>query len=65
LTDKAKLMTALRATAATTGPADYHLGDKLAFEEKGRRLGGGVGLIQWQGGKPLLVWPAKDTVAEA
>ena len=64
-TDKAKLMAALRATATTTGPADYYLGDKLAFDDKGRRLGGAVGLIQWQGGKPLLVWPAQDAVAES
>jgi branched-chain amino acid transport system substrate-binding protein len=64
-TDKEKLIAALRATATTTGPADYYLGDKLAFDDKGRRLGGAVGLIQWQGGKPLLVWPAKDAVAES
>ena len=63
--DKAKVMSALRSTATNAGPADYYLGDKLAFDDKGRRLGGAVGLIQWQSGKPLLVWPTQDAVAEA
>lgn len=61
--DRDKVMAALRSTDATTGPADYYLGDRLAFDDSGRRLGGAVGLIQWQGGKPLLVWPARDAVA--
>jgi branched-chain amino acid transport system substrate-binding protein len=62
--DKAKVMAALRSTATTGGPADYYLGDKLAFDENGRRLGGAVGLIQWQGGKPLLIWPPQAAVAQ-
>jgi branched-chain amino acid transport system substrate-binding protein len=64
-TDKEKVMAALRSTATTTGPAEYYLGDKLAFDHNGRRLGGAVGLIQWQSGKPLLVWPAHDAVAQS
>jgi branched-chain amino acid transport system substrate-binding protein len=62
--DKAKVMEALRATATTSGPANYYLGDKLAFDDKGRRIGGAVGLIQWQGGKPLLIWPAQVAAAQ-
>lgn len=62
--DKDKVMAALRSTSTTSGPSDYYLGDKLAFDDKGRRLGGAVGLIQWQGGKPLLVWPTSDAVAQ-
>jgi branched-chain amino acid transport system substrate-binding protein len=61
--DKAKVMGALRATATTSGPANYYLGSKLAFDDKGRRLEGAVGLIQWQSGKPLLIWPAQVAAA--
>ena len=61
--DKAKVMDALRATDTTSGPADYYLGDKLAFDATGRRFGGAVGLIQWHDGKPDLIWPAKLAVS--
>ena len=62
--DKAKVMAALRATDTTSGPANYYLGDKLAFDDTGRRIEGAVGLIQWQGGVPLLIWPAQAAVAK-
>lgn len=61
-TDSAKVMAALRTTNRTDGPADYYLGDKLAFDDKGRRVGGAVGLVQWQGGMPYLIWPKEDAV---
>lgn len=61
-TDSAKVMAALRATNRADGPADYYLGDRLAFDDKGRRLGGAVGLVQWQGGAPYLIWPKEDAV---
>lgn len=60
--DGAKVMAALQATDRTDGPADYYLGDRLAFDAKGRRLGGAVGLVQWQGGAPYLIWPKEDAV---
>lgn len=63
-TDKAKVMAALKATDTASGPADYYLGDKLAFDSNGRRIGGAVGLIQWQDGKPQLIWPARLAVAK-
>ena len=62
--DKAKVMAALRATDSESGPARYYLGDKLAFDSNGRRIGGAVGLIQWQDGKPQLIWPAQLAVAK-
>lgn len=61
-TDGAKLMAALRATDRSDGPADYYLGDRLAFDDNGRRVGGAVGLVQWQGGLPYLIWPKEDAV---
>ena len=53
------VMKALRATDRTDGAARFYLGDRLAFDERGRRLGGAVGLVQWQGGEPYLVWPER------
>lgn len=60
--DGDKVMQALRATDRKDGPADFYLGDRLAFDDKGRRLGGAVGLIQWQSGLPYLIWPKEDAV---
>jgi branched-chain amino acid transport system substrate-binding protein len=62
--DREAVMKALRATDRTDGPAQYYLGDKLAFDEKGRRIGGAVGLVQWQGGAPHLIWPARIALKE-
>lgn len=47
------------------GPAKYYLGDHLAFDAAGRRLGGAVGLVQWQDGKPYLISPLDEAVKEA
>lgn len=63
-TDKAKIMAALRSTDRKDGPADYYLGDKVAFDKDGRRLGGVTGLVQWQGGSPALIWPQQQAVKE-
>lgn len=60
--EPARVMAALRATDRSDGPADYYLGDRLAFDDKGRRIGGAVGLVQWQGGMPHLIWPKNDAV---
>jgi branched-chain amino acid transport system substrate-binding protein len=55
--DHDKVMAALHATDRSDGPASFYLGDRIAFDADGRRLGGSVGLIQWQGGVPYLIWP--------
>jgi branched-chain amino acid transport system substrate-binding protein len=58
------VMKALRSTNTTDGPAAFYLGDRLAFDENGRRLDGAVGLVQWQAGLPYLIWPAKIALKE-
>lgn len=63
-TDRAAVAKALHETNLKDGPADYYLGDHLAFDEAGRRLGGAVGLMQWQDGKPYLIWPLDEAVRE-
>lgn len=58
-TDHAKVIAALHATNLKhgVGPARYYMGEKLAFEPSGRRIGGTVALVQWQSGKPYTIWP--------
>jgi branched-chain amino acid transport system substrate-binding protein len=63
--DHDAVMKALRATDTEEGPAKFYLGKRLAFDKDGRRIGGAVGLVQWQEGKPYLVWPAEDAVKDA
>lgn len=61
-TEHDKVMAALRETNLKhgVGPATYYMGDKLAFDANGRRIGGTVVLIQWQRGEPYTIWPAAD-----
>jgi branched-chain amino acid transport system substrate-binding protein len=61
-TERAKVIDALRATDLKhgEGPAMYFMGDRLKFDENGRRVGGSVALVQWQGGRPYTVWPPSD-----
>jgi len=62
--DHDAVMKALRATDRKDGPAAFYLGDRLAFDDQGRRLDGAVGLVQWQGGRPHLIWPANAALKE-
>jgi branched-chain amino acid transport system substrate-binding protein len=39
------------------GPAKYYPGGQLKFDEKGRRVGAGVVIVQWQNGVPVTVYP--------
>ncbi len=55
--DRDKVMAALLATDTTTGPAQFFLGDHLAFEPNGRRKDAVAGIFQWKEGKPLTVAP--------
>ena len=40
------------------GPAKYYPGGQLKFDEKGRRVGAGVVIVQWQNGVPVTVYPS-------
>ena len=46
------------------GPAKYYPGGLLKFDEKGRRVGAGVVIVQWQSGVPVTVFPPDLAVAE-
>lgn len=46
------------------GPSPYYPGGELKFDDKGRRVGAGLTIIQWQGGKPITVYPPNLAVAK-
>ena len=60
--DKEAVAEALRT--GNFGPAKYYPGGELAFDEKGRRRGAGVTIVQWQNGVPVTVFPKDIAVAE-
>jgi branched-chain amino acid transport system substrate-binding protein len=61
--DRVKVMDEIRKTNTKAGPGAFYLGEKLAFDDQGRRVGGAVGLVQWQEGRPVLVWPPADALS--
>jgi branched-chain amino acid transport system substrate-binding protein len=46
------------------GPSRYYPGGQMKFDEKGRRVGAGLAIIQWQKGMPVTVYPSEMAVAE-
>ncbi|WEX08072.1 ABC transporter substrate-binding protein [Chelativorans sp. AA-79] len=46
------------------GPSEYYPGGTISFDEKGRREGASLTIIQWQDGVPVTVFPEELAVAE-
>jgi branched-chain amino acid transport system substrate-binding protein len=46
------------------GLSKYYPGGQLKFDEKGRRVGAGVVIVQWQSGAPVTVYPPELAQAE-
>jgi branched-chain amino acid transport system substrate-binding protein len=46
------------------GPSKYYPGGQMKFDEKGRRVGAGLAIIQWQKGMPVTVYPSEMAVAQ-
>lgn len=46
------------------GPSTNFPGGRIKFDEKGRREGAGLTIIQWQNGVPVTVYPPELAVAE-
>ncbi|MSP01617.1 MAG: branched-chain amino acid ABC transporter substrate-binding protein [Acetobacteraceae bacterium] len=55
--DRHKVAAALRAIDITDGPALLFPDGRLAFDEKGRRKGAKISIVQYQNSKPVLVYP--------
>jgi branched-chain amino acid transport system substrate-binding protein len=60
--DKEAVAQALRTMDG--GPAKYYPGGQLKFDDKGRRVGAGVTIVQWQNGTPVTVFPKEIAMAE-
>jgi branched-chain amino acid transport system substrate-binding protein len=61
--DSRKLADAMRAFDLTDGPALLSPGGRLKFDEKGRRVGAELVIIQWQAGKAVAVYPPSIATA--
>jgi branched-chain amino acid transport system substrate-binding protein len=63
--DRKKVAEAIRTMNLTNGPAIYFPGSHLQFDDKGRRVGAQLVIVQWQDGKPITVFPEDMAVAKA
>lgn len=59
--DRVKVGDALRQLDG--GPSKYFPGGTLSFDEKGRRKGASLTIIQWQDGVPVTIFPQDLAVA--
>lgn len=62
--DRRKVAEAIRAMDTTQGPARFFPGGRIKFDDKGRRVGADVVVVQWQGGVPVTVYPPASAVAQ-
>ena len=61
--ERHKVAAALRAIDIADGPATLFPDGRLSYDEKGRRKGAKVSMVQYQNGKPVPVFP--DSIAMA
>ena len=57
--DRRKVAEAIRALDTTEGPAHFFPGGRLKFDEKGRRVGAPLLIVQWRNGEPVAVYPTE------
>jgi branched-chain amino acid transport system substrate-binding protein len=62
--DRKKVAEAIRTMDVTDGPARYYPGGRVKFDDKGRRVGAELLIVQWQNGVPETVFPASAAVAK-
>lgn len=63
-TDREKVAQVLRTIDITDGPAKYFAGGRVRFDEKGRRVDATIVVVQWQKGRPELVYPLDVATAK-
>ncbi len=63
--NREKVADAIRSMDITDGPAIYFPGHHLQFDAKGRRVGAELVIVQWQGGRPVTVFPEDMAVGKA
>ncbi len=62
--DRRAVGDALHEMDLTDGPARYFPGNRVRFDEHGRRIDAPLLVIQWQDGVPVTVYPPSAAVAE-
>jgi branched-chain amino acid transport system substrate-binding protein len=62
--DRKKVAEAIRTMDVTDGPARYYPGGRVKFDDKGRRVGAELLIVQWQNGVPETVFPVSAAVAK-
>ena len=62
--DKSKVAAEVRKLDLKEGPAAVAFPGGVKFDENGRRVGAQVVIAQWQGGKPLSVYPLDRALAK-
>jgi len=63
--DRKRVAEAIRAMDTTDGPARFYPGGRLKFDDKGRRVGAPLVIVQWRNGEPVPVSPPELAVARA
>ena len=63
--ERHKVAEALRALDVTDGPARFFPDGRVKYDEKGRRVGAKLCIVQWQNGKPVAVSPTNIASAQA
>lgn len=56
--DRKKVAEAMRAMDTTDGSARFFPGQRMKFDETGKRVGAELVILQWQDGEPRPVYPA-------
>jgi len=62
--DSVAVNTALHSMDITAGASDYFAGERVRFDETGKRIDAEILVIQWQGGKPYTVYPDRDAMSD-
>jgi branched-chain amino acid transport system substrate-binding protein len=63
--DKVKVAEEIRKMDLKDGPAALAFPGGVRFDEKGRRVGAPLVIVQWQNGVPLSVYPTDRALAKA
>lgn len=61
--DRRKVSAALHEMDITGGVASYFPGNRVKFDENGRRVGAALLIAQWQNGEPVTVFPPEAAFA--
>lgn len=62
--DAKKVADVLRKIDLKDGAAKYYSGGRVRFDEAGRRIDGGIVIVQWQDGVPKAVYPSEIAAAK-